>query len=172
MFQQIELSTYRVEVLIDNYILRADLKPRGDIVIYLNDRSWSFVPLRNAEMAPFAPDRRAGSITNELIVVNKSELMIVSILDREEADKIQLTVSHRPIVIHVGWFAIRGDIHVRADAPDQDLLDESHLFYPIRNASVFPIRPVADSPSQKVPLLLVNRSLIKAYYYHRGDSTE
>jgi hypothetical protein len=142
------------------------------MIVYLNDRNWSFVPLRNTEIAPIAADRRVGAITQDLVVVNKSEIIAVSILDVEEANKIQVARAKRPVVFHAGWFAVRGNLHIREDAPDEDLLDEMHDFYPISKASVYPIKPVAEGPNQAAPLLLINRPLVKIYHSYDDDSGE
>jgi hypothetical protein len=59
---------------------------------------------------------------------------------------------------------------VRPDAPDEDILDELHDYFPVTQASIFPVRPVAVAPTRQVPLLLISRPLTQAYQVVKGPA--
>lgn len=164
MFQDIELVTFRVEAVLQDFLLRAELQPRGDLLGYLNDRNWRFIPFRNGELHALAADRRVGAMSQELATVNKHRLTVLSVLDKEQAANIQLQITNRPAVFYFDLFAVQGKLHVPPDAPDEDLLDEMHDFFSVSDAVLFPIRPVALQPVKDVPVLFVNRGMIQTYH--------
>ena len=65
MFRQIELDSFQVELFLEDYLVKGNLQPRGDMLTYLNDRNWLHLPLRNAELFSLASDRRVASIKKE-----------------------------------------------------------------------------------------------------------
>jgi hypothetical protein len=169
MFREIELNTFRVEVVSQDYILLADIQPRGDLQGYLNDRNWEFIPFKNSEMSLLAADRRIGNVQQEQCSINKSMVVVLSLLDEAKLADIHLQSSTRPIVIYTGVFAIQGGLHVPPDAPDEDLLDDLHDFFPVTRASIFPLRSVAAQPTKEVPLLFVNRKAIQSYHVRKKN---
>ena len=172
MFRQIELATLQIEAILQDYLLRGELQPRGQLVSYLNDRNWTFLPVKNAVFSPLAADRRVGEIKQGASVINKNRLAILSVLDEGEAGEIQLPSGKRPVIFYIAHFAIQGQLHVRPDAPDEDILDELHDFFPVTQATIFPVRPVAVMPTRQVPLLLISRPLTQAYQVVKGPVGE
>jgi hypothetical protein len=170
MFRQIELSTFRVEVVSQDYLIRADFQPRGDLQGYLNDRSWEFIPFKNSEMSLLATDRRVGNMQQENCTLNKRSVVSLSLLNEEKVNELHLQSTTRPIVIYSGPFAIQGNIHVPPDAPNEDLFDELHDFFPVSQASIFPLRQVAAQPTKEVPLLFINRKAIQSYHVLKPGS--
>lgn len=163
MFGEIELRSYRVEVLLENFVVKAKLRPRGELIAYLNDRNWSFIPLQNAELHPLPVERKVGGLRQTLTVVNKYRVGAISVVDEEEAEQIVLPAARRATIFYLDKFAVQGYLHVSADAPDEDLMDEMHDFFPVTAASVYPLHPVATEPKRDVPLLLISRRLVQAY---------
>jgi hypothetical protein len=163
MFGEIELSTYAIEVILDDYLVRGELQPRGEILTYINDRNWDFIAFRNCELLPLAKESRVGAINQDLLVINKKHLCAISILDKSQAESIRLQEGDRSLICYINQFAIQGIAHVHAEAPDEDMLDDMHDYYALSEASIFPIRPVSVSPKQKVPLLIIRRGRIQAY---------
>lgn len=163
MFRQIELSTYKVEAILNDYLVRGDLKPRGQFLIYMNDKNWSYIPFTDAELCPLAVDRRVGVMKKALTVVNKASLEVLAIVSEEEARDIQLPISKRGAIFYTKKFAIQGLLHVSSDAPDEDLLDEMHQYYPVSEAAIYPLAPIATVPTERVPVLFISRPLIQAY---------
>lgn len=172
MFREIELATMQVEAILQDYLLRGELQPRGQLVSYLNDRNWTYLPVRNAVFSALAADRRVGEIKQPAAVINKDRLAALSIVREEEAAQVQLPTGERPVVFYVAHFAIQGNLHVRSDAPDEDILDDLHDYFPVSEATVFPVRPIATAPTRKVPLLMISRPLTQAYQVIRAPAGE
>jgi len=170
MFREIELPTFQAEALLENYLLRATIQPRGDFLTYLNDRGWPTISFQDVELLPLAKERRVGAIKQDLVTINKSHLCMLSLPDAEQTKDIQLQVTKRAVVFYFVNFAIQGQLHIRPDAPDEDLMDEMHDFFAVSEASVFPLWPVASTPISRVPLLFVNRPQIQAYHVSKTDS--
>jgi hypothetical protein len=168
VFREIELMTLRVEAILQDYLLRCDLQPRGQLISFLNDKNWTNIPVKNAVLSPLAADRRVGEIKQAAASINKNRLAALSVLSEEEVAQIQLPLGERPVVFYIAQFAVQGTLHVRPDAPDEDILDDLHDFFPVSKASIFPVRPVAAVPTRQVPLLLISRPLIQAYQVVKG----
>lgn len=163
MFREIKLATVQVEAILQDYMLRGEMQPRGQLVSYLNDRNWTYLPVQNAVFSALAADRRVNEIKQATAVINKDRLAALSVLKEEDVSELQLPQDMRPVVFYVAHFAIQGQLHVRADAPDEDILDDLHDYFAVTGATVFPVRPVAVAPTRQVPLLLISRPLTQAY---------
>jgi len=172
VFRQIELATLQVEAILQDYILRGELQPRGQLIAYLNDRNWTFVPFKNAVFSALAADRRVGEIKQSSAVINKNRLAALCVVEEEAAADVQLPSGTRPVVFYIAHFAVQGQLHVRPDAPDEDILDDLHDYFPITQATIFPVRPVAATPTRQVPLLLISRVLTQAYQVVKGQTTQ
>ena len=170
MFREIQLKTFQIEGILLDYLLRASLQPRGHLLAFLNDRNWEYIPFHDAELTPLAHDARLGGMRKEVLSVNKNNLCLVSLLDPEKTTDIQLPIAHRPVIFHLGLFAVQGELHVTSDAPDEDLMDDLHDYFPVTSASIYPIRPVSATPTAKVPMLFVNRTLVQAYQVLKKNS--
>jgi hypothetical protein len=155
--------TLRVEAILQDYMLRCDLQPRGQLISFMNDRNWTYIPVKNAVFGALDADRRVGEIKQAAASINKNRLAALSLLNEEEASQIQLPMGERPVIFYVAHFAVQGTLHVRSDAPDEDMLDDMHDFFPVSAATIFPVRPVAAIPTRQVPLLLIGRPLVQAY---------
>jgi len=172
MFRQIELATLQVEAILQDYMMRGELQPRGQLVAYLNDHNWGFLPVKNAVFSALAADRRVGEIKQAAAVLNKSHLSALCLLDETDVTGVQLPSGTRPVIFYIGHFAVQGQLHVRPDAPDEDILDDLHDFFPVTQAAIFPVRPVAASPTRQVPLLMISRRLTQAYQVVKGSPGE
>ncbi len=170
MFREIELMTLRVEAILQDYMLRCDLQPRGQLISFLNDKNWTYIPVKNAVFSALANDRRVGEIKQAAASINKNRLATLSVLSEEEASQIQLPIGERQVVFYVAHFAVQGTLHVRSDAPDEDMLDDLHDFFPVSKATIFPVRPVAATLTRQVPLLLISRPLVQAYQVVKGTN--
>lgn len=163
MFGEIKLRSFQVEAVLNDFMLKAELQPRGQLAAFLNDRNWSFIPFVNGEWIPLAADRRVAGIKRTFTVVNKAHLSVISLLRAEEVADVTVPVTKRSVIFYLAQFAVQGQLHVSSDAPDEDLLDEMHDFYPLSEVSIYPLRPVASAPTVQVPMLWINRNLIQAY---------
>jgi hypothetical protein len=164
MFRELTLTTYQVEALSADFLFRANFKPRGAFLIYMNDRTRSFVPFDDAELFPVAPDRQVKGIKQSLLVVNKSHFQIMSVINPEQVQTVQLLQSKRPAVFYTSHLAIQGQIHVNSDSRDDDMIDDTRDFLALTDATVYPLRAMAIVPTRQVPLLLINRLHIQSYH--------
>ena len=60
MFAEIKLSSIGIEAITGDHLVRGDIQSRGDMLVYLNDRNWSFLPIHNGELFPLSSDRPGG----------------------------------------------------------------------------------------------------------------
>ncbi|MCI0399253.1 MAG: hypothetical protein L0332_31355 [Chloroflexi bacterium] len=164
MFGELQLTTYQVEALLPDYLFRGDLQPRGSFLTYLNDRTRPYLVFGAGEMFPLAADRQVGGMKQNTLVVSKQLLALLSVLDEAQARDAQLLASKRPVIFHVGAFAVQGQLHVNADARDDDLLDETRDFFAVSEASVFPLKALGASLTRRVPLVFLNRLQVQAYH--------
>lgn len=168
MFAEIQFTSINIEAVLADYIIRGELHSRGDIEIFLNDRNYPTFSLFDCELHPLAADRRVETVRQEQITIEKTEVIAVSVLDESALENAQLTVSKRKVIVYSGRFAIHGLLHVPADAPDEDVLDENRDFFGISEGSIYPLAPVGTDPLTSSPLILINRQTIQAYSVHES----
>jgi hypothetical protein len=166
VFAEIQFTPIIIEAVLADYTIRGVLRSRGDIAIFLNDRNYPTFSLIDCELHPLAADRRVETVRQELITIEKTEVIAVSVLDESALESAQITVSKRKVIIYSGRFAIHGLLHVPADAPDEDILDEKRDFFAITEGSIYPLAPVGTDPHTSSPLILINRQTIQAYSVH------
>lgn len=171
MFKNMEraLETFQIEAISSTYLIRASVKPFGELPTYLNDRRRDYVRIEEVELHSLSPNRQMRSVKRETMSVNKPSLYFLSLTVAEEVEKIQLMVSKRPVVFYLGSFVVRGQLHINPDASNEDLLDDARDFYPISDAGIFPLETLSIVPVQQVPLLFVNRPHVQAYHVHQGE---
>ena len=80
MFGGIErsLTTYQVEELSADYLLRGHFKPLGDLGVFLNDRRRDFIRLDRVELLPLTGESQLRSIHRETVNVSKQALLAIS----------------------------------------------------------------------------------------------
>jgi hypothetical protein len=168
MFGSLErnLETFRVEAFSLDYLVRAQLKPLGDLPNYLNDRRREFIRLDEAEVVPLVGDRHLRPIHREAVVLSKPNLQVLTIVETGDAVKTQILVTKRPVVIYLGQIIVRGQLHVNAEASELDLLDEARDFYPVTEANIYHLNSATPAYAREVPLLFVNRPLVQGYHLH------
>ena len=164
MLNQVQATTFQVEVILPDYLLRANLTPLGQMATYLNDRARGNVRFTDLELSPFATDRQVKVINQPLVTVDKHTIELVSVTNPEQATEIQVLQSKRSAVFYTAHFAIQGYIHVNADARDDDLLDETRDFFPMSEVSVFPLRATAVTPTRRVPMAMLSRLQVQLYH--------
>lgn len=169
MFRELTLTVYQVEAFSADFIYRASFKPRGAFLIYMNDRTRSFVPFDEVELFPLAVDRQVKGIKQALMVVNKNSFQYLSIASPEQAQSVQLLQAKRPAVFYTSHLAIQGQLHVNSDARDDDLLDDTRDYFALTDATVYPLRAMAVAPTRQVPLLLLNRLHIQSYHARSAE---
>jgi hypothetical protein len=168
VFAEIQFTSIKIEAILADYTIRGELRSRGDIAIFLNDRNYPTFSVFDCELHPLAADRRVETVRQDLITIEKTEVIAISVLDEGALEKAQFTLSKRKVIIYSGRFAIHGLLHVPADAPDEDVLDEKRDFFGITEGSIYPLVPVGTDPFTSSPLILINRQTIQAYSVHEN----
>ena len=168
MFAEIKLTSIGIEAIMVDHLVRGDIQSRGDMLVYLNDRNWPFLPIHNGELLPLSSDRRIGAMKPSITIVSKFNLEVLSVISEEDANNVRATHAIRPVLFILGNFVVQGDLHVREDAPDEDILDDMHDFFAVSHGSIFPIRSVASAPTEKVPLLFISRPAVQVYRVQEG----
>ncbi|MBK8984906.1 MAG: hypothetical protein IPM39_02315 [Chloroflexi bacterium] len=168
--QDLRFETWKIEVAIPNFLLRASFQPRGDMMIYLNNQTYTSFNFTEVELLPLAADYQVKGIKQPLFNVNRSMMEFVSILEADKASQIQLLQSKRRVVFYTSWFAVRGDLHVNSEAPDESLLDDKFDFFMLTDATIFPLRPLNAPITQKAPAVAFNRKAILAHHTHKSQT--
>jgi hypothetical protein len=161
---ELKLPIYQVEVAMPNFLLQGEFQPRGDALVYLNDQSFPYLRFDKATLSTLWADCQVPHIRQPSIALSRQQISYVAMLEAESAQRIQLLQAKRPTLFYTDWCAIRGELHVNAEARDDDLLGLSRDFFAVSNASIFPLRPVTAAPAAKVPLVMVNRHTLSAYH--------
>lgn len=165
---ELQLTAYRVEIMLPDFWARASFKPLGPMLSYVNDRSRGNVRFEEIELMHLAVDRQVGCIKQAKVTVEKQNLVLIAVPDHEEAQSIQLLQNKRPVVFYTGRFAIQGQLHANQDARDDDLLDDARDYVALSEVTLFPLRQLgATAVSRKVPLLLVNQHYVQTYHVHQ-----
>jgi hypothetical protein len=163
MFAEIQFTNFSVEAVLADYVIRGEMHSRGEVHNFLNDRNYPNFSLYGCELHPLAATRKIDTVRQELITVDKAKVVVLSAIDQDILDKTHLTISTRKVVFYCGRFAVHGMLHVTADAPDEDIIDETRDFFGITQGSIYPLMPVGTDPLANAPLMLINRHNIEAY---------
>jgi hypothetical protein len=164
--QGIQFESWKVEIGIPNFLVRATLQPRGDLMLFLNNLTYNSYSFSDTELLPLATDYHIKGVKQPTMAINRVVMAFVSILEADKASQIQLLQAKRPAVFYTDWFAVRGDLHVNSETPDDNLFDDKFEFFILTDATVYPLRPMAHKPTAKVPALAINRKTLLAYHVH------
>jgi hypothetical protein len=164
---ELTLPVYQVEVAMPSFLLRGDFQPRGDFLIYLNDRSYSYLRFDDATLLTLSSDYQIPHVRQSSMTLNRQLMTYVAIMQEEQAERLQILQTKRAAVFYSDWCAIRGNLHVSSEVRDDDLLGQARDFLAVSNASIFPLRTVTAAPTAKAPLVMVNRHALTACHVHR-----
>jgi hypothetical protein len=168
MFGSLErsLESYRVEAFTLDYLLRGQLRPLGELPNYINDRRREFIRVEEAEIVPITGDRHLRPIHRETFIASKHNLLVLSLVEPGDAVKTQILISKRPVVLYLAQLIVRGQLHVTAEASEDDLIDDARDFYAVSEANVYHLHGATPAYAREVPLLFVNRPLVQGYHLH------
>ncbi len=161
---KLELPIFHVEVIMPAFLLRASFQPKGDLLIYMNDRRYDVARFDEVEMFPLMADAQVKGMKQNMMALSKKHTVGIVVLEPERLGNVMMLASKRPFVVYTDWFAIQGDLHVNADARDDDVFDETKDFFAITDAAIYPIRTLRKAPTRKVPLVALNRHAVYAYH--------
>ncbi|MCP4428706.1 MAG: hypothetical protein GY803_29825 [Chloroflexi bacterium] len=163
---ELKFTTFTVEAVTSQFLLRGSFKPRGDLFIYLNDRRHLFFHFDQVEFAPMATGYQINTVKQPSMNINWAQIIYLALLDEEIIKNLQVLQAKRPVVFYTDKFAIRGDFHVNPDAHEHDLVDDVRDFLVVSQAAVYPLRSLATKPTKKAPLLALNRRQIVGYHVY------
>lgn len=158
------LPTYPFEAVTPNFMFRGTFQPRGEIMTYANDPRYVYHTYTNVEMYPVGDGYQVASIKQEVLNVNREQLLFLALQNAEDAKKVQVLAAKRPVVFYCGSFAIQGYLHANADYTDNDLIGDDRDFVALSSAKIFPLKSTAIPLTREVPILVLNRHQALAYY--------
>jgi hypothetical protein len=162
---ELQLPVFSVEVMLPDFWARVNFKPLGSMLSYLNDKTRNNVRFEEAALMPLSIDKQVNCIKQAKVTVEKRNLALISIIDSEQAQSVQLLQSKRPVIFYISHFAIQGQLHVNADSRDDDLLDDSRDYCALSDVTLFPLRQLGVANiTRKIPLLLVNQQYVQTYH--------
>ncbi len=164
---ELTLPVYQVEAAMPSFLLRGDFQPRGDLLIYLNDQTYSYLRFDDVTLLTLLSDYQVPHVRQPSMTLNRLLLTYVAILESEQAERLQILQTKRPAVFYSDWCAIRGHLHVSTEVRDDDLLGQTRDFFAVSDASIFPLRTITAVPTARVPLVMINRHVLTAYHVHR-----
>ncbi len=167
MYRELSRPLLQVEAILSDFLLRGGLTPLGELPNFLNDRRRGVFTFEACELLPLAPERQVKGIKQEVLTINRGQLVTLSLLDEAQAAAERLLKASRPVVFYTAQFAIQGLLHVNVDVRDTDLMEDSRDFYPVSQATLFPLRPIAQPITRQVPLLMLQRAQVQAYHLRR-----
>jgi len=161
---ELKLDTIDVEITTPDFTVNGGFKPIGELMTYLNDKRYTFFSLIDAEMRPQETGYQVKNIPQPIFNINRNAIIYFAVKNAEYLSKIQIMQAKREIVVYTNSLAIRGNFHVNPDARDTDLFDETRDFYAITDASIYPLRSMANPPVRKVPFIGINWHHVTAYH--------
>jgi hypothetical protein len=168
--QGIRLENWKVEVAIPNLLIKATLQPRGDLMIFLNNLTYTSFTFNDVELVPLGTDYQVKGVKQPMMNVTRNAISFMSVLEPEKATQIQLLQSKRLMVFYTEWFAVRGDLHVNTETPDENLLDDKFEFFMLTDVTIYPLRAMNARPIAKAPAVAFNRHTILAYHTQSQSS--
>lgn len=164
--QGLHFDYWNVELGIPNFLIKTRFQPRGDMLIFMNNRTYLSYYFEDIELLPLGTNYQFNVIKQPGMTVNRGVISFLSIIDESDVKKMQVLAAKRPIVCYTEWFAIRGDFHVNTETPSENLFDEKYEFFVLTNVTIYPLRKMMTKPTAKVPALLLNRTAILGYHVH------
>ena len=162
----IQFDYWNVELGIPNFLIKTRFQPRGDMLIFINNLTYLSFYFEDVEMLPLGNQYQFKGVKQPGMTINRGAISFMSILDEDDVKKMQFLAAKRTIVCYTEWFAIRGNIHVNTETPDENLFDDKFEFFPLTDITIYPLRKMMTKPVQKVPALLLNRTAILGYHAH------
>lgn len=162
----LQFDYWNVELGIPSFLIKTRFQPRGDLLIFINNLTYLSFYFEDVEMLPLGTKYQFKGVKQPGMTINREAISFISILDESDREKVQVLAAKRTIVAYTEWFAIRGDLHVNTETPDENLFDEKFEFFPLTDVTIFPLRKIMAKPVQKVPALMLNRTAILGYHAH------
>lgn len=161
---ELQLPVFKVEVLTPGLLFQADFQPKGDFLIFMNDRRYSYIRFEAVQLRPITEDAQFNGVAQPFVAVSKRHIIGLSVLEAEKMNRVQVLQAKRPFVIYSDWYIIQGNLHINPDARDDDAFDETRDFFGLTDAAIYPIRSLRKRPTARIPFVTINRHNILAYH--------
>ena len=166
--EPIELPVYNTETITRDYRLRGGFRPVGPMLDYVNDPTRRYAHFVNVSLAAFAAENPLGKRKMAEMMVQKQEIVAISILDQEGVDAAQLLTSKKKLIVYTPRFVIKGDFHMGADEQPMDVLSSGRFdFIGVTDSTLYPLQTVQHGPRIMSSLMLLNRHNV--LFYHLAD---
>jgi hypothetical protein len=169
MFGELNLPTFNVETIASGVLFRGKFEPKGDMLIYLNDNRYTVIRLDDAALYPVAEGVNIRGVRQPMMAITKETIQIVSVLDKADMAHLMLLSSKRPFVAYTSHYAVQGNLHVNTDARDDDIFDETKIFFAMSDATIYPIYSGRHQPVAKVAAVMINQQQILAYHPYQKN---
>ena len=167
--EAITFQPISVDISAGNFLVRGEIEPRGDLIVYMNDENNTSFAVLNAQFMPDGPEYKVSTIKQNSITINQNHLAFVGIIHEADLERIQFVQSSRTAVFYTNWFAIRGELHVHGEAKEEELMESTRTFYAVTQASIFPIRQTTHAPHRTYPLVIINRAEMIGYHLYSKE---
>ncbi|MCZ7670989.1 MAG: hypothetical protein M5U34_29520 [Chloroflexi bacterium] len=165
--EKLQFDYLNVELGIPSFLVKARFQPRGDLTVFINNLTYLSFYFEDVEMLPLSAQFQLKGFKQPAMTINRGAINFISLLDEADVKKMQILAAKRTIVCYTEWFAIRGDLHVNTEAPNENLFDDKYEFFILTDATIFPLQKMMVKPVQKVPALILNRKPLLGYHIHQ-----
>jgi hypothetical protein len=160
---------WSAEVFTDEFIIKGQLEPLGQLVDFLNDPRQDCLPVTEAVFNPMEPDNPLNPLAIPEIILSKQKILFISLLTRADREAIPMLPNKQPIIAYTRRFVLRAVFRLGGDMRIRDVFDAfTATFLPVQDASLFPLFTPKIPLAKTHPLLLVNKRHILTYYADRG----
>jgi hypothetical protein len=164
---ELQLPIIKIEAITPQFLYRGKLQPRGELFTFLNDRRFLTYHFMETAFHPLMDGYRINTIKPEVINVKWTNLIYIALVDEADMECAQLMQFGRPVTFYTRDLAIRGNLRVNPDSHENDLIDETRSFLGVSDATIFPLHPLAVTPTQRVPMLALNWQQIESYHVYQ-----
>ncbi len=165
---QIELPSYRSEVITQDYFVSGSFRPIGPMLPFMNDDGRKFIQIKEAALTPLDASNPLSKLTPSAVMVNKAEIVALSILDQAGIDAAQLLTTKHKMIVYTAGFIIQGYLHMGADDLPLDIMSSGRsTFMGMTDTSLYPLKTTQTSLQPKAKMMLINRNSI--IFYHMAD---
>jgi hypothetical protein len=156
---------YRCELFTDVFKIQGKLEPMGEIITALGDERRGCMPVHESIVTPVSAYNPLGTIAIPELMVKKSNLMFVTLLDKSDYEDIRLQPNVTVLTVYTSTFAIQAEFHLGGEIRVRDFIDTMiSNFIAITDAKLFPLIPSKTELTVRRPFLLLNKNFITMYH--------
>ena len=166
---QIELPSYRSELITQDYFMRGSFRPIGPMLPFMNDDGRKFIQLNEASLTALDASNPLTKLTPSAVMVNKVDIIALCILDQAGIDAAQLFATKHKMIVYTAGFIIQGYLHMGTDDLPLDIMSGGKsTFMGMTDTSLYSLKTIQTSLQPKAKMMLINRSSIILYHIADG----